>query len=132
MKYILLMQYSMKDLNAEGVPAWTPQDVQKNIAFLTAFNKELAEAGELVDSVPLAGIEQARVVSSRKDGPPVVSDGPFPESKEFVGGFWIIDVDTPERAVEIAARASTMPGKGGVQSNLPIEVRQIMNSRGDA
>ena len=126
MKYLLLMQYSIKDLKTEGVPAWTPQEIQKNIEFLQRFNQELSDAGELVETIPLVGPDQARGVSARKNGPPVISDGPFPETKEFLGGLWIIDVETTERAYEIAGRASAMPGRGGVPANMPIEVRQVM------
>ena len=131
MKYILLMQYSMKNLKTAGVPAWSPEDLQGNLQFLARFNQELADAGELVEPVALTGLDQVRVVSAQKNGPPVVSDGPFPETKEFVGGFWIIDVETAERAYEIAAKASAMPGLGGRPAYMPIEVRQVMQHRGD-
>ena len=68
---------------------------------------------------------QAKVVRAGKDHTPI-TDGVFPEAKEFVLGYWIVDVDTAERAYEIAALFSTGPGPGGTQVNLPIEVRQIM------
>ena len=129
MKYILLMQYAIQDLNTKGVPAWTPEDVQGNQAFLKKFHQELTEAGELVQTVPLVHPGQTRLVTARKGAPPVISDGPFPETKEFVGGFWMIDVDGPDRAYEVAARLSTLPGQGGVAANMPIEVRQVMDHR---
>jgi hypothetical protein len=91
------------------------------------FNKELAEAGELVGAEGLAGPEQARIIRARKDGSPEVTDGPFPESKEFLAGWWIVDVESPERAYELAARASAAPGKGGVPLNMAIEVREVMS-----
>jgi hypothetical protein len=56
-----------------------------------------------------------------------VTDGVFPESKEFLAGYWIVDVETPERAYAIAAEASAAPGKGGAPLNMPIEVRQVMS-----
>jgi len=127
MKYVLLMQYAIKDLNTKGVPAWTPEDVQGNLAFLQKFHHELTEAGEFVQTVPLVNPGQARLVTARNGVPPVISDGPFPETKEFVGGFWVIDVDGPERAYEVAARLSTLPGQGGVPANMPIEVRRVMD-----
>ena len=61
-----------------------------------------------------------------KDGIPV-TDGVFPEGKEFLAGYWIVDVDTPERAYAIAARASAAPGPGGTPLNMPIEVRPVMS-----
>ena len=63
-----------------------------------------------------------------KSGAPEVTDGPFAEAKEFLAGYWIVDVESTERAYEIAARASAAPGKGGVPLNMPIEVRQVMSA----
>jgi hypothetical protein len=57
-----------------------------------------------------------------------VTDGPFPESKEFLAGFWVIDVDSLDRAIEVAAAASAAPGPGGAPVHIPIEVRQIMSA----
>ncbi len=65
-----------------------------------------------------------------KNGEPI-TDGVFAETKEFLAGFWIISVDTPERAYEIAARASAAPGPGGAPLNMPIEVRQVMSAPPD-
>ena len=62
------------------------------------------------------------------DAPPVVTDGPFPEAKEFLAGYYMIDVDTVERAYEIAAQASSAPGPGGAPIYERIEVRQIMGA----
>ena len=62
-----------------------------------------------------------------KDGAPAVTDGPFPEAKEFLAGYWIVEVDRAERAYEIAAKASTAPGPGGTPLIFPIEVRQVMS-----
>jgi hypothetical protein len=76
-------------------------------------NRELRTAGELVSAEGLAPPGQARVVRSLGDGAPEVTDGPFAESKEFLVGFWILDVETAERAHAIAGKASTAPGPGG-------------------
>ena len=62
-----------------------------------------------------------------KDGKPI-TDGVFPEAKEFLAGYWIVDVDRPERAYDIAAEASAAPGPGGQPLNLTIEVRQVMSA----
>jgi hypothetical protein len=54
-----------------------------------------------------------------------ITDGIFPESKEFLLGYWIVDAATPERAYEIAGRISAAPGPGGIPTNMPIEVRRF-------
>jgi hypothetical protein len=123
MKYILMMN-TMKA--GHGVPSWPKKDLQAHIAFMMGFNKELNERGELVSAEGLSFPDQAKLVHAGKDGRPV-TDGVFPESKEFLAGFWIIDVDNPQRAYEIAAKASAAPGPGGVPLNMPIEVRQVMS-----
>jgi hypothetical protein len=83
-----------------------------------------------VANEPLGGLDQAVVVRAGKDGTPI-TDGVFPEAKEFLLGYWIVDVESPERAYQIAARLSAGPGPGGVPTNMPIEVRQIMSRRTD-
>jgi hypothetical protein len=126
MKYILMMVGTKAGVDTYR--AWSKQDIETHFAFLKRLNKELREAGELVANEPLAPPEQAKVVRAGKDGAPV-TDGVFPEAKEFLLGYWIVDVETPERAYEIAARLSAGPGPGGVPTNMPIEVRQIMSAR---
>ena len=84
------------------------------------------ESGELVSAEGLSFPDQAKLVRAGKDGRPI-TDGVFPESKEFLAGYWIVDVATPERAYEIAARASAAPGPGGALLNIPIEVRPVMS-----
>ncbi len=93
---------------------------------MMSFSRKLGEAGELVAAEGLAGPDQARLVRAGKDGKPV-TDGVFPEAKEFLAGFWIVDVDSPERAWQIAAEASAAPGPGGAPMNMAIEVRQVMS-----
>jgi hypothetical protein len=75
----------------------------------------------------LAFPDQAKIVHAVRDGEPI-TDGVFPESKEFLAGYWIIDVEGPEQAYKIAARASAGPGPGGKPGNMPIEVRQVLSS----
>lgn len=123
MKFILMMN-TMKA--GHGVPQWPKKDLQAHIAFMMSLNRELHERGELVFAEGLSFPDQAKVVRAGKDGLPV-TDGVFPESKEFLAGFWIVDVDSPERAFGIAARASAAPGPGGAPLNMPIEVRPIMS-----
>jgi hypothetical protein len=88
--------------------------------------KDLTETGEFVATQALADSKEAKVVRGEKNGLPV-TDGIFPESKEFLLGYWIVDVATPERAYAIAGRISAAPGPGGIPTNMPIEVRQFAN-----
>lgn len=124
MKYILMMN-TMR--TGAGVPTWPKGDLQAHIAFMLSLNRDLRDSGELVSAEGLSFPNQARLVRAGKNGAPV-TDGIFPESKEFLAGFWIIDVDTPERAYAIAAQISAAPGPGGAPLNMPIEVRSIMNA----
>lgn len=121
MKYMLMMN-TMKA--GEGVLNWPKRDLQAHIAFMMALNKDLQKSGEWVLAEGLSFPDQAKLVRAGKDGVPI-TDGVFPESKEFLAGFWIVDVATPERAYEIAARVSAAPGPGGAPLNMPIEVRPV-------
>jgi hypothetical protein len=127
MKYIMMMHASGGPYQIAG---WTKDEFTAHIAFMRDFNKSLEESGEWVQGEGLAGPDQAKRVRAGKNGEPI-TDGVFPESKEFLAGFWIIDVDSPERAYEIAARASTAPGPGGKPLNMPIEVRQVLSGPPD-
>jgi hypothetical protein len=107
---------------------WSPADFKAHIDFMHDLNKELKEAGELVSAEGLTPPGEAKIVRASKNGGPPVTDGVFPETKEFLAGFWIIDVDTAERAYAIAGKASTAPGPGGTPLIIPIEVRQVMQA----
>lgn len=122
MKYMLMMN-TMK-AGEQPFPGWDKKDIQTLIRFMVNFDKELRASGELVFAEGLSFPDQAKLVRAGKDGIPI-TDGVFPESKEFLAGFWIVDVQSPERAYEIAARASAAPGAGGVPLNMPIEVRPV-------
>jgi len=124
MKYMLMMN-TMRA--GAGVPAWPKNDLQAHIAFMLGLNRDLQQSGEFVQAEGLTFPSQARQVRAGKDGVPI-TDGVFPESKEFLAGFWIIDVETPERAYAIAGRISAAPGPGGVPLNMPIEVRPVMSA----
>jgi len=125
MKYILMMNCPKTGYDTFG--AMPKDDIKAHIAFMHSFNKALRESGELVSAEGLADPKQAKRVRAGKDGEPI-TDGVFPEAKEYLAGYWIIEVDNPEQAYKIAARASTAPGPGGAPSNMPIEVRQVMSS----
>jgi hypothetical protein len=124
MKYILMMN-TMK-ANGQPFPGWSKEDVQAHIGFMIRFDKELRANGELVGAEGLSFPDQAKQVRAGKDGTPI-TDGVFPEGKEFLAGYWIVNVDSPERAYAIAAKISAAPGAGGVPLNMPIEVRPIMS-----
>ena len=126
MKYILMMNAPKSGFDTYR--AWSGKDVQAHSAVMRAVTKDLTESGEFVATEGLAWPEQAMIVRAGQDGRPI-TDGVFPESKEFLAGYWIVDVETAERAYEIAARISAAPGPGGISTEMPIEVRQIMNKR---
>jgi hypothetical protein len=130
MRFMLMMQVPGRAKEYK-VNEWAPEDFRAHIAFMHRFNAELTSAGELVGAEGLAPPGQAKIVRAGKGGLPVVTDGPFPESKEFLAGYWIVEVDRPERAYELAARASAAPGPGGAPLGMPIEVRQVMSAPPD-
>ena len=122
MKYILMM--SGKKAGDSGYQAWPQRDRDTHMQTLRDLVKDLTETGEFVATQSLADSKEAKVVRGEKNGLPV-TDGIFPESKEFLLGYWIVDVATPERAYVIAGRISAAPGPGGIPTNMPIEVRQF-------
>jgi hypothetical protein len=124
MKYILMMNCPKTGYDTFG--AWPKEDIHAHIAFMQRFNEALRESGELVSAEGLASPHQAKIVRAGKDRAPI-TDGVFPEAKEFLAGYWIVDVESPEQAYAIAARASAAPGPGGTTMNMPIEVRQVMS-----
>lgn len=126
MRYLLMMHVP-RGTGEYEIFNWAPDDFQAHIAHLQQINRELTEAGEWVDVLALAPPAQAVLVRAGTDGAPVTDD-PFPETKEFLAGYWLVDVDSPERAYAIAARASAAPGPGGAPLNMPIEVRQVMSA----
>ena len=125
MKYMMMM-HTPAGTGDYQINNWSPEDFQAHIAFMHRFNQELTAAGEWVDGQGLTPPGEAKLVRAGKDGAPI-TDGPFPEAKEFLAGYWIVEVDTPERALQIAAKASAAPGPGGVPLNMAIEVREVMS-----
>ena len=130
MKFMLMMN-APRGTGDYQVNAWSPNDLKAHIGFMISLNKELTDAGELVSAEGLAAPGEAKRVRAGKSGGPPVTDGVFPESKEFLAGYWIVDVDKPQRAYEIAAKASSAPGPGGAPLIIPIEVRQVMSAPSD-
>jgi hypothetical protein len=122
----MLMMHAPRGTGDYQVSAWSPEDLKAHITFMHRLNKDLTESGELVGAEGLASPGEAKVVRVGKNGVPAVTDGPFAEAKEFLAGYWIVEVDRPERAYQIAAKASAAPGPGGTPLVIPIEVRQVM------
>ena len=126
MRFMLLQNYGRVDSDMATMDEWSQADIQTHIEFQIALNRELSALGELVDAQGLAGPEQALFVTSDGHRPPVVSDGPFPETKELVAGYRLVEVASLDRAIELAARISAAPGIGGAPIRQPIEVRQVL------
>lgn len=124
MRYLIMMNLPAgeTDYTHDG---WAPADWKAHTDAHASLNKELEARGELVGIQALTSPKGAKLIHAGHDGLPN-TDGVFAESKEFLAGFWVIDVDSPERAYEIAARASAAPGPGGKPLNMPIEVRRVM------
>lgn len=126
-KFLLLMNYGPAANCDVPMDRWAPEDIAAHIRFQQDLGQELAENGELVDGQGLAGPELAKTVTFTGEGAPVVTDGPFPEAKEMLAGYWMVDT-TLERALEIAAKASAAPGPNGVPIGQPIQVRELMSA----
>ena len=125
MRFMLIQNYGGIEGDCAPMYEWTPEEVAAHVQFQVTLNRQLEELGELIDAQGLAGPDEARFVES--DGTtPLVTDGPFPEAKELLAGYRLVEVDSPERAVEIAARISAAPGQGGAPIRQRIEVRQVM------
>ena len=127
-KFLLIVNYDNGVLD-DGVPmlSWDPADIKAHLAYYEALNKELEESGELIGGAALAWPEATKVVRSDGKSAALVTDGPYAETKEQLAGYQMIEVDSLERALEIAARVSAVPGPGGVPIQQPIEVRQVMD-----
>lgn len=127
MKYMMMMHAPREGWDNAGIGTWPQEDIRAHIGYMIGLVKKLKESGEFVMAEGLALPAEARLVRAGKDGAPAVTDGPYPEAKEFLAGFWIIDVESTERAYELAAYASAAPGKGGAPLHLSIEVRQVLS-----
>jgi hypothetical protein len=124
MKYILMMNTQKGPYQHES---WPEKDWRAHLAYWRTLNATLEASGELVSVEALTAPDQAKRVHAGKDSKPI-TDGVFPETKEFLAGYWIVDVESAERAYAIAAQASAAPGPGGQPLNMPLEVREVMRS----
>ena len=128
MRFMLLQNYGGMGADCAPMYEWSPEEVKAHIDFQQSLNRQLEELGELIDAQGLAGPDDARFVVSDGASAPVVTDGPFPESKELLAGYRIVEVDSLERALQIAAQTSAAPGQGGAPIRQRIEVRQVMSA----
>ena len=126
-KYLLIVDFQ-PGVAETSMEEWNPEEVQAHLDYYRLLQRELLATGELVQSEVLAGPDLAKVVASDGVTAPVVTDGPFGEFKEWVAGFQVVDVDSEERAIEIAAKLSAVPGPGGRSIEQPIQVRRIMDA----
>ena len=124
MKYLLLM--SGTKAQCESFMTWPKELLHEHVAFMRSLGQQLRDEGVLVTAEGLAFPAQAKLVTLADDGTPV-TDGVFPESKEFMMGYWSVDVENLDQALAIAARASAAPGPAHMKGGIPIEVRQIMS-----
>jgi len=127
-KFLLLKHYGGDpDVRCTPMSEWTPSEVAAHIDFQREVGRMLTESGEFVDAQGLSG-DGAWVRYGGPGEPPVVTDGPFPETKELVAGWFLIDVESAERAYEIAAYVSSAPGNGGKPIYERLEVRLVMSA----
>lgn len=136
MKYLVMVQGSQADYEAmrgnasEGNPAWNEKDIQAMFGFMGAVTNDLAESGELVDAQGLVEPSRTRYVSAGEDGRPVITDGPYGETKELLAGYWVLECESLDRVTEIAARITGCPAPAGAPVR-PVVIRPIDSGGGD-
>jgi len=129
MKYIILTYGTQQDYDvlvgtSDTHPALGPEDFGPMGEFMETFTQELIDSGELVDNRGLAAPALTRRVQLR-NGVPVVTDGPYAETQEVIAGYWIVECDGIDRAVEIAARLGQCPSPGGIFADSVADVRPL-------
>jgi hypothetical protein len=125
-KYLLLKHYRGAPAAVNDVPMdrWAPEEIDAHIAYMRDFATRLEGTGEYVDGQALA--PEGAWVRYDGEGRPPVTDGPFPETKDLIAGWMIIDVDSWDRAVELAGELSAAPGAGGRPIHEWLEVRPFL------
>ena len=127
MKYLLLKHYRGGPKNVVDIPPmdrWKPEEVDAHIQYMRDFASRLEETGEFVDGQALA--PDGAWVRYDGEGRPPVTDGPFAETKDLIAGWMVIDVDSWDRAVELAGELSAAPGPGGAPIHEWLEVRPFL------
>lgn len=133
MKYMILTYGSQQDYDAltgrpSDKPAWSADDFAAMGAFMEAFNSELEESGELVETRALSAPQLTRRIRLQA-GAPVVTDGPYAETYEALAGYWIVECASFDRATEIAARLTKCPGPTAATQAAYADVRPLAESR---
>ena len=125
-KYLLLKHYRGAPAPVNDVPMdkWAPEEVSAHMQFMADFGDRLESTGELVDAQALS--PEGTFVRYDGEGRPPVTDGPFPETKDLIAGWYVIDVDSYERAIELAGELSAAPGAGGKPLHEWLEVRPFL------
>jgi len=125
-RYLLIVDYRPGD-DDTPMDKWQPAEIAAHMNYYNVLNRSLTESGELVGGVALTEPAQGLEVVSDGTGAPVVTDGPFAESKEMLAGYQMVDVADDARAIEIAALVSAVPGRGGVPLRQPVTIRRLMD-----
>ncbi|WP_327092224.1 YciI family protein [Nonomuraea sp. NBC_01738] len=125
-KYLLLKHYRGAPTAVNDVPMdqWSPEEITAHIEYMNDFAARLEKTGEFVDGQALSA--EGAWVRYDGEGRPPVTDGPFAETKDLIAGWMIIDVDTYDRAVELAGELSAAPGAGGEPIHEWLEVRPFL------
>ena len=130
MKYLIAMSGTQQHYDAiagkgiDGIPAWQPEEVRAMVSYMNEMNAELEANGELVSGEGLTDPAHTRRVQLR-DGEIVITDGPYAETAEVLAGYWVVDVESFDRATEIAAKAAKSPAPAGFPTSAPIDIRPI-------
>ncbi|MEU6663184.1 YciI family protein [Streptomyces sp. NPDC046821] len=136
MKYLMMVQGTQLDYEAmrgkasEGNPAWDGNDLKAMFAHMQSINDDLAESGEMLDGNGLAEPARTRFVTPGEDGRPVISDGPYGETKELLAGYWVLECENLDRVTEIAKRVAECPAPEGAPVR-PVVIRPILDGAGD-
>ncbi|AKU16950.1 YciI family protein [Luteipulveratus mongoliensis] len=123
-KYLLLKHYRGGPAPTVDYPPmdrWTPEEVDAHVQFMRDFAARLEESGEFVEHQALA--PGGAFVRSDGEGRPPVTDGPFAETKDLIAGWTVIDVESWDRAMQVASELSDAPGPGGTSLHEWLEVR---------
>jgi hypothetical protein len=127
-KYLLLKHYrgGLEPLDCAPMDQWAPDEVEAHLQFMDDFAARLEDTGEFIDGQALS--PDGVWVRHDGEGRPPVTDGPFAETKDLIAGWMVIDVDTYERAIELAGELSAAPGPGGVPIQEWLEVRPFLTA----